>query len=112
MTPEEKLRDDVRRLLPEVELDEDAMDCIIKEAGYQIGPIKDAVDVLRAQKTEIVNVVGWLIIAIRKNYKVVTWTPPKKKNDFNNFEQRKYTPEEMEALEKKLLAKNHRSKHQ
>ena len=47
-----------------------------------------------------------MLSAIKNDYKTVETKADKKEtNKFNNFEQRNYSDEQLEELEKKLLAK-------
>ena len=52
------------------------------------------------------NLIAWMLSAIKNDYKTVETKADKKEtNKFNNFQQRKYSDEQLEELEKKLLAK-------
>ena len=52
------------------------------------------------------NLMAWMLSAIKNDYKTVETKADKKEtNKFNNFQQRKYSDEQLEELEKKLLAK-------
>lgn len=93
---------------------------IMEVANYDIDKIKKAVSVMQAQKTQIENVAGYLISAIKGNYELPTESVPKaeskskktnnksasNKNKFHNFEQREYDYDE---LEKRLLNLNNGS---
>ena len=55
------------------------------------------------------NLMAWMLSAIKNDYKTVETKADKKEqketNKFNDFEQRNYSDEQLEELEKKLLAK-------
>ena len=52
------------------------------------------------------NLMAWMLSAIKNDYKTVETKADKNAtNKFNNFQQRKYSDEQLEELEKKLLAK-------
>ncbi len=80
---------------------------IAKAADYDIEKIKKANEVLQ-ESFNIKNVVGWLIEAIKNDYKPSKGKNDKKnnkqsKNSFNNFPQREYTSEQIAEMEKQLL---------
>ena len=71
---------------------------IAEAANYDIDSVRRAVDALNANTSDVNNVVGWLVKAIKEG-----WTPVKKaaKNSFNNFKQNNYDYDE---IEKNLIA--------
>ena len=89
---------------------------LLEIANYDINVIKEKYSIAKSSKTEIKNLVGWLVKAINADYKqpiamevekeeVPKVSVPKTTNKFNQFSQRNYTKEEMDDLEKRLLRK-------
>ena len=71
---------------------------IVIAADYDIDRIKKAYEVA-TNTHEISNFVGFMISAIRNNYEIPISVVNKKKNSFNNFEERSY---DYGGLERKL----------
>lgn len=92
---------------------------LLETANYDINVIKEKYSIAKSSKAEIKNLVGWLVKAIKTDYKQpiamdnVTEkeenkprvSVPKTTNKFNQFSQRNYTKEEIDELEIKLLNK-------
>lgn len=89
---------------------------LLEIANYDINVIKEKYSIAKTSKTEIKNLVGWLVKAINTDYKqpiamevekeeVPKVSVPKTTNKFNQFPQRNYTKEEIDDLEKRLLSK-------
>ncbi len=70
---------------------------ILQAADNDISKIKDAYE-LACKQSEIDNLVGWMIAAIKNGY---TTTSKKKENSYNDFEQNSY---DYELLEDELRA--------
>ena len=78
---------------------------IAKQAGYEIAKVEKAYKALKAQKN-VEDPVAFMIAAIRDGYEAPTKrSGGKNANSFNDFEQRKYTKEDYEELEKRKLRK-------
>lgn len=75
---------------------------IAEAAEYDMSRVKTAYDLMMASGTEVSNVTGWMITAIKESYKTSSVTKPAKmkKNRFNSFEQNEY---DFDALEEALL---------
>jgi hypothetical protein len=74
---------------------------ICEAARYNKEDIQKAYEVLKNSRSKIENVTGWMISAIRNNYKDVSAqsvTSEKKNNRFNNFDQREYDYDELEKM--------------
>ena len=102
----------IKSELAECQLEVKDIMSIIKAAEYDMELIKKSVETAKATKG-ISNIVGWLISCIKnggyeqkKNMGTASHTV---KNKFNDFPQRKYSKEEMNELEKKLLERNMRT---
>ena len=69
---------------------------IAEAAGYRLDVIREKYEM--AAETNVDNIVGWLISAIRDDYKAVNSSkkPKKSANAFDNFNQREYDFEELE----------------
>ena len=89
---------------------------LLEISNYDINVIKEKYSIAKTSKTEIKNLVGWLVKAINTDYKqpiamevekeeVPKVSVPKTTNKFNQFPQRNYTKEEIDDLEKRLLSK-------
>ena len=77
---------------------------ILKAVGNDLAKCINAKAVLDKQRYPITNVVGWLIKAVKENYQSAAKTPSPPKNEaFMNFEQRGYTDEELDAIERAML---------
>lgn len=96
----ENLKNYMKEQLKE-NLSSDDMITLIKEAekvNKNIEYIKEKCEI--AEKSSYTNLIGFLVTAIKKDYKLPVQGEPNKKNEFNNFEQHgiKYTNEELEAM--------------
>ncbi len=89
---------DVVDLLKPFNLNEKTIDVIYRQASGDIEPIRNAVSmILSARKNPINNVAGFIIDCIKKGYVQTPYTP-KQVNEFNNFEQRNYTSQEIDEI--------------
>lgn len=85
---------------------------ILEKANYDMDNIKKKYDIMK-RSNDVKNVVGWMLDAIENDYSEpieqveIKKEPsvPDTNNNFNKFEQRNYTKEELKELEKKLLQK-------
>ncbi|TCO70679.1 replication initiation protein [Marinisporobacter balticus] len=90
--------EELKKVLKE-NLTQDELEAILNVANNNIEKIKEKYEIAKVSKYE--NLVGFLISAIIKDYKVpLKNEKPKNVNKFNNFEQRssKYSKEELEKL--------------
>ncbi|SES11488.1 Initiator Replication protein [Butyrivibrio fibrisolvens] len=90
------LIDKVRMIISE-NLKTKEIKSILQAADNDISKIKDAYE-LAGKQSEIENLVGWMISAIKNGY---TATPKKKNNTYSDFEQNTY---DYELLEDELRA--------
>ena len=80
-TTEEKLVEEdvdedfvvVRNLLRPLGVDEKGIRAILRVAGNDVRKCKAAVNLLKAQKSRISNVTGWIIKAIRDEYEMTSY---------------------------------------
>ncbi len=63
----------VRNLLGPLGVDEKGVRAILKVAGNDVRKCKAAVNLLKAQKSRISNVTGWIIKAIRDEYEMTSY---------------------------------------
>lgn len=90
--------EELKKVLKE-DLTYDELEAILNVADNDIEKIKEKYEISKVSKYE--NLVGFLISAIIKDYKMpIKNEKPNNKNKFHNFEQRssKYTKEELERL--------------
>ena len=77
-------------------------------ANYDKNKVLEKYELAKKVKN-IDNLMAWMLSAIKNDYKTVETKADKKEqketNKFNDFEQRNYSDEQLEELEKKLLAK-------
>lgn len=67
--------------------------CELVEEKYQ----------LAQRQRKISNLTGWMIKAIKEDYKMIETVERAKQNQFNDFPQREYSKEEFAEIERKLL---------
>ncbi len=79
---------------------------ITKAADYDIAKCQNAMNVLKKQTNQIGNVVGWLISAVRHDYKQIGQQSMGDAGSFHFSSERTYTDEYFDELERKLLAAN------
>lgn len=78
---------------------------LLESANYDKDKVIEKYNLSKKVKN-IDNLMAWMLSAIKNDYKIVqTKSEKKETNKFNNFEQRNYSDEQLEELEKKLLAK-------
>ena len=81
---------------------------LLKCANYDKNKVLEKYELAKKVKN-IDNLMAWMLSAIKNDYKTVETKADKKEqketNKFNDFEQRNYSDEQLEELEKKLLAK-------
>ena len=78
---------------------------LLECANYDKNKVLEKYELAKKVKN-IDNLMAWMLSAIKNDYKTVETKADKKEtNKFNNFQQRKYSDEQLEELEKKLLAK-------
>ena len=81
---------------------------LIECANYDKNKVLEKYELAKKVKN-IDNLMAWMLSAIKNDYKTVETKADKKEqketNKFNDFEQRNYSDEQLEELEKKLLAK-------
>ena len=63
----------VRNLLRPLGVDDKGVRAILKVAGNDVRKCKAAVNLLKAQKSRISNVTGWIIKAIRDEYEMTSY---------------------------------------
>ena len=85
---------DVRAVLQKYNLSDSTISQISKEANNKADAIIKAVHALENYRTTVTNIPGFLIAAIRGDYKPVTRTV-KRKDDFHNFTERDYDYDEL-----------------
>lgn len=94
----------VKQLFIDIDLSFADISSISKVANYNTDTILNAKKLYdNSNKSEISNVVGWLIAAIKNDYKlneskVGESNSKNKTNSFNNFNQRKYDYEQLEMF--------------
>lgn len=71
---------------------------LAEASSYDLKKVTDAIDLMNESETEINNVVGWIIDAIKKNYQ-----PPKSRKKASSFMNYMQTGEELDSLEDILL---------
>lgn len=71
---------------------------LAEASSYDLKKVTDAIDLMNESETEINNVVGWIIDAIKKNYQ-----PAKSRKKVSSFMNYMQTGEELESLEDILL---------
>ena len=72
---------------------------ISEAADYNIQRVRDAVEVLNQNSTEIKNLSGWLITAIKEGYRPVKKAASRKRKQANtDYEQRNYDYSELEKI--------------
>lgn len=81
---------------------------IVKAAEYNVSRVKKAVKSAKESTKKISNIVGWLITCIKDGgYSQNEFSGNNsRENRFNDYPQRKYSKEQMDMLEKQLLAKS------
>lgn len=81
---------------------------LLECANYDKNKVLEKYELAKKVKN-IDNLMAWMLSAIKNDYKTVETKADKKEqngiNKFNDFEQRNYSDEQLEELEKKLLAK-------
>ena len=81
---------------------------LLECANYDKNKVLEKYELAKKAKN-IDNLMAWMLSAIKNDYKTVETKADKKEqketNKFNDFEQRNYSDEQLEELEKKLLAK-------
>ncbi|MCR5690787.1 MAG: replication initiation protein [Eubacterium sp.] len=95
-------------LLQEYQVNLNDILAISQASGYNYDLVAEA----KAQLDyagDVKNPVGWLISCIKKGGYQTTPVKMAKKNSFHNFEQRKYSREQMDDLEKILLNQGRKS---
>ncbi len=104
MEKEDVVVEELRGLLFDYELSDQDLHAIAKAADYNMDKCINAINILEEQTTQINNVTGWLIHAIRYNYRFPKKTKIRKVNSFNKFSGRKYSSEDFANLERRLLS--------
>ncbi len=84
----------VVELLNPFNLNKKDIEAIYITASGEVDKISQAVKVLKASKHPVINVSGFIISAIKNNYKLSSYEP-KKISGFNNFTQRDYNYEQL-----------------
>ena len=100
----EDVVEELRGLLFDYELSNQDLHAIAKAADFNMDKCITAINILEDQKTQINNVTGWLIHAIRNNYRPSKKTKIRKVNSFNKFSGRRYTSEDFADIERRLLS--------
>ena len=105
----DNLIDEVREIITE-KLKIKDYKTLLEVAKYDTLLIKEKYEIMKMSNSEISNITGWLIKAIEENYQKPTpkeqTEKPKvkvKKNKFNDFSQRSYSDEQLDAIEKAKL---------
>ncbi len=103
ITDDEKyeLIDQVKDLFEERISTKDAIS-ILEAAGYDYNRVEKQYENSR-KAASIDNIVGWMIDAIKHDYKIGAANRSKKKTSFNNFMQNEYRFEDFDKLEEVLL---------
>ena len=92
-----------RDLFSEFGLSDKDILSIVSASGFDIERCRNAKNVLNAQCSDIKNVVGWLIKAVRENYQALAKVSAKR-NSIHGFQERTYTDEYWEELKKRVYA--------
>ena len=117
-TTEEKLVEEdvdedfvvVRNLLRPLGVDEKGVRAILRVAGNDVRKCKAAVNLLKAQKSRISNVTGWIIKAIRDEYEMTSYGGAIDRSSNTSEDVRKSeTHEELRLIEQLYLAQVPRS---
>ena len=100
----------VKKLLEPFGIDEKGVNAILKAASYDIRKCKAAVNMLKAQKSPISNVTGWIIKAIRDEYQLTSYGGVVDKSGYMSGSVRASEEhEELRLLEQLYLAQVPRS---
>ena len=96
--------DEAKEIFSDLGLPDKDIEAIVKASGNDINKCKNAKQVLEQQTIRIGNITGWLISAIKKDYRPLSKSPSVSNNSFLKFQQRGYTDEQWSDLENELLA--------
>ena len=81
-------------------LDKNDITSILCAAQYDIARCQRAISLLNQQTNSVRNVVGWLIKAVKEDYRPICKNPPSRKNSFNDIIHQNY---DYEAIENMIL---------
>ena len=100
----------MRNLLGPLGVDEKGVRAILKVAGNDVRKCNAAVNLLKAQKSRISNVTGWIIKAIRDEYEMTSYGGAIDQSGNTSEDVRKSeTHEELRLIERLYLAQVPRS---
>ena len=94
----DELIDEVKEIIEEKIKTKDCK-TLLKIAGYSVGKIKEKYEIMKMKETPVKDMVAWLICAIKDDYqKPIIVEGKEKKNNFNSFNQSKYSERFYELL--------------
>ena len=96
--------DEAKDVFSDLGLPDKDIKAIVMASGNDINKCKNAKQVLEQQTIRIGNITGWLISAVKKDYRPLSKPPSVTSNSFLKFQQREYTDEQWSDFERELLA--------